>query len=90
MMTIHTNGYISLDGQFTGLAVTQGKCGTEVYTPERARYDSTTGAYIGQYAYKLHPMPRKRYALSTDEGSDKAPGRKQFEADIRALLAAVV
>lgn len=68
---------IILDGQQTGLAVTQRSSGTVVYTPEGP---ST------QYAE--HKMPQERYSLAHDHPASGAAGRQQFENDIRAMIAA--
>lgn len=76
-ITIYTNGSITLDGQDAGLGVSQGKYGTEVYVREGP----------GR-AYQALQMPRKRYALSQAGTSpNKNPGRDQFEADLRVVLA---
>ena len=76
-VTILENGSISIDGKDTGLGVSQGRHGTEVYTREGT----------GQ-TYRKHTMPATRYALGSDSPITK-PGvatRAQFEADIRDLL----
>lgn len=86
MLTIYTNGEIELNGRATGLSVHQGKYGTEVFTPERPRYDDN-GKYVGTQRYKLHAMPHKRYALSHPDGSKRTPGLLQFEVDLRELMA---
>lgn len=75
-MQIYTNGAIEIDGKDTGLGVSQQQGGTAVYTRE-----SITAAYV------RHSMPHPRYALSTDSPASGNPGRTQFEADVRALLA---
>lgn len=89
-LTIDTANRISIDGRFTGLAVTQRRDGTVVYTPE---------SVVGGTKYAEHKMPRARYTLAHDnprpmhatpELAAKFPpaaGRAQFEADIRSLLA---
>ena len=77
-ITIYENGSISIDGQDTGLGVSQGRYGTEVYTREGA----------GR-VYKKHEMPAARYVLGSESPITK-PGvatRAQFEKDIRSLLA---
>lgn len=77
MLQITTNDEIILDGQSTGLAVTQRREGTVVYTRER------TGT-----PYAEHKMPAARYLLGSDSPITK-PGvatRAQFESDVRALL----
>ena len=75
MITIDTANRISLDGQQTGLAVTQRASGTVVYTPEG----------IGR-KYAEHAMPQARYSLAHNAPASGAAGLAQFEADIRALL----
>lgn len=86
---IDTLNRIILDGQQTGLAVTQTGKGTIVYTPERL---------ATAQKYKEHAMPHSRYSLAHDaprpihaahESSVKyatPAGRTQFETDIRTLL----
>ena len=77
-ITIYENGSISIDGSDTGLGVSQGPNGTEVYTREAK----------GR-RYQRHPMPSNRYLLGSDSPITK-PGvatRTQFEEDIRSLLA---
>jgi len=78
MLTIDTSNRISIDGQATGLAVTQCRGGTVVYTPEG----------IGR-PYAEHKMPHFRYSTAHDSPASGAAGRVQFEADIRALVAAL-
>lgn len=78
MLTIDTSNRISIDGQATGLAVTQRRDGTVVYTPEG----------IGR-AYAEHKMPHARYSTAHDQPASGAAGRVQFEADIRALVVAL-
>lgn len=77
MMTIYTNGNISISGQSTGLGVKQGPYGTIVYTLECV----FTGA-----KYKEHAMPHKRYSLAFDAPASGAAGRTQFEADVLELI----
>jgi hypothetical protein len=77
-IAIDTANRIHLDGQPTGLAVTQRRDGTVVYTPEGF---ST--------AYREHRMPHARYSLAHDAPASGAAGRAQFEADLRALLASM-
>lgn len=97
-MQISTNNRIIIDGQDTGLAVTQRRNQTVVYTPEKAG---------GQGGYQEHAMPHPRYStahpapsgavvgtnwrgkVTTQEMIDKRPktaGCLQFEADLRDLL----
>lgn len=78
MLSIDTSNRITIDGQVTGLAVTQRRYGTVVYTPEGI---STT--------YKEHKMQHARYSTAHDAPASGVAGRAQFEADIRALLAAL-
>lgn len=75
MLTIDTSNRISIDGQSTGLAVTQRRDGTVVYTPEG----------IGR-PYAEHKMPHARYSTAHDSPASGVAGRGQFQADIRALL----
>ena len=87
MFEVDTNtGRITINGQFTGLHVTQARNGTIVYTPE--------GAAGG---YKEHTMPHARYSLAHDAPRPlhataelvekyKTPGRAQFVKDIFELL----
>ncbi len=75
MLTIDTSNRISIDGQSTGLAVTQRRDGTVVYTPEG----------IGR-AHADHKMPHARYSTAHDKPASGAAGRAQFEADIRDLV----
>jgi len=75
-MTIYQNGRISLDGNSTGLGVSQEKEGTNVFVCER----------LGG-GYRRVEMPHKRYSLAADKPLSGAPGRAQFERDIRAMLA---
>lgn len=76
MLSIDTSNRITIDGQVTGLAVTQRRDGTVVYTPEGINK-----------AYAEHKMPHARYSTAHDAPASGAAGRAQFEADIRALLA---
>lgn len=88
MLQIDTDsGRITLDGEDTGLGVTQRRDGTTVYTRE------APGT-----RYCEHAMPHARYSLSHNaprplhKSPDAAAlysmpaGRAQFEADIRALI----
>lgn len=77
-MTIDTANRISIDGHFIGLAVTQRRDGTVVYTPE---------SIVSGTSYAEHKMPHARYSLAHGAPASGAAGRAQFEADIRALLA---
>ena len=76
-LKIDTADEILLDGQRTGLGVTQRRDGTVVYTRERPGV-----------RYAEHKMPHARYLLGSDSQITK-PGvatRAQFESDVRALL----
>lgn len=96
-MQISTNNRILIDGEHTGLAVTQRRNQTVVYTPEKA----------GGGGYQEHTMPHVRYStaheaprgpatgtnwrgrVTTQEMADQHPktaGSLQFETDIRELL----
>lgn len=81
-LTIYTNGNIAIDGQDTGLGLSQTSTGTKVFTRED----------LGR-KYKLHAMPHERYSAAHDNPTDPrtgkptgAAGRAQLEADIRALM----
>lgn len=74
-ITIDSANRISIDNVQTGLAVTQAKEGTVVYTPE--------GLGI---KYAAHAMPHARYSLSHDKPFSGVAGRSQFETDIKTLL----
>ena len=71
MIEIYTDNSIAIDGKKTGLKVTQNQCGTVVYQPE---------------PYKEFQLPNKRYSLAHDKPISGAPGRKQFETDIKELI----
>lgn len=75
MLQVTTSNRIEIDGQFTGFYVTQKASGTVVYSVDHE------GAN-----YKEHSMPHARYSLAHDTPASGAAGRKQFEADIKALL----
>lgn len=74
-ITVDSANRIAIDGTQTGLAVTQDREGTRVYTPEgiNARYE-------------VHKMPHVRYSLAHDSPASGVAGRAQFESDIRALM----
>ncbi len=76
MLTIDTSDRIIIDGQATGLALTQRRDGTVIYTPE---------AFGRPYAE--HQMPRPRYSSVHEKPASGAAGRTQLEADVRKLLA---
>ena len=75
MLTVDITNRISINGQPTGLALTQRRDGTVIYTPEG----------IGR-AYAEHKMPHARYSTAHDAPASGAAGRAQLEADIVALL----
>lgn len=75
-LQIDSANRILIDGRDVGLAVTQRRDGTVVYTPEG----------IGR-PYAEHKMPHARYSTAHDKPASGAAGRVQFEADVRALLA---
>lgn len=79
MLQIDTSDSILIDGRDTGLKVTQRRDGTVVYTPE---------SVISGRKYQEHNMPHARYSTAHDSPASGAAGRIQFEADIRALMAA--
>ncbi len=88
-ITIYTNGHIGINGFDTGLAVSQERDGTEVYSRElMRRQDVVNGqvVWLPAIAYKKHAMPHQRYVLASDGGNGKNPGRKQFEQDVLALI----
>ena len=90
-LTIYTNGHIDLDGKGTGLGVAQGREGTELFRRERIAGHSIVNdqvVWLPARPYQRLPLPHKRYVLSHPDGSGRNPGRNQFEADVRALLAA--
>lgn len=76
-VTIHANGDISTRGISTGLAVSQRRDGTVVYTKE-SQFSGTV--------YQEHKMPHQRYSLALDRPASGAAGRAQFIADIQALI----
>ena len=76
MIQIDTADEILLDGQRTGLGLTQRREGSVVYTRERQGV-----------RYAEHKMPHPRYSAAHDAPASGAAGRGQLEADVRALLA---
>lgn len=80
MLTIYTNRAISIEGRDTGLGISQTQTGTKVYTREDV---------LAGIQYREHTMPHTRYSTAHDKPASGAAGRAQFEADIRALLAAL-
>lgn len=79
-LQIDTANRIRIDGKDTGLALSQTREGTIVYTPE---------SRASGRAYKAHPMPHKRYSAAHDAPASGAAGRAQLEADVRALLSSL-
>lgn len=75
MIQITTANQILLDGQATGLRLTQRKDSTVIYS---ADWDGKN--------YREHSMPHPRYSTAHDAPASGAAGRSQLEADIRALL----
>lgn len=75
MIAIYTDNSISIDGVATGLSMTQRADGTVIYTPEG----------FGR-AYREHKMPHDRYSAAHDAPASGAAGRRQLEADVRALM----
>jgi hypothetical protein len=68
---------ILLDGQSTGLSVTQKKDRTVVYVPE---------SRISGVRYKEFQMPSARYSLAHDAPASGVAGRADFERDLKALI----
>jgi len=79
-LQIDTADRILLDGQETGLGVFQGRSGTLVYTPE---------SLSRKVNHEAHKMPHARYCLVVDRPDNNLPGRLEFEADVRELLASL-
>lgn len=73
-LEISENGAIFLDHADTGLSVCQTRAGTEVYRR------------TGDGLYERLPLPRERYALSTDAPASGVAGLADFERDVRALI----
>lgn len=74
-LRLYANNEIQLDGKATGLHLSQGRFGTEVYSPSRA----------GQ-PYRKHAMPAERYSTTSDLTKPGTAGVSQLEEDLRALL----
>lgn len=66
---------LHINNQPTGLALSQTRAGTVVYTP----------AGVAQ-KYKEHTMPHARYSVAHDAPSSGAAGRLTLERDVRNLL----
>ena len=69
-MQVAENGRISINGEFTGLGVSQSKEGTVVYTLETYNRFTNEGR-----KYKVHPIPQVRYSLAHDKPASGAAGR---------------
>jgi len=89
MLTIDTSNRILINGCDTGLAMTQRREGTVIYTPE----SRANGA-----RYQEHKMPHARYSAAHDNprplhatpelaAKYKTAGRAHLEVDVLALLA---
>lgn len=78
MLQITTNDEILLDGQRTGLGLTQRQNGTVIYTRE---------CKLSGIAYREHVMPHLRYSAVHPAPASGAAGVSQLESDLRALLA---
>lgn len=73
-INIFTNGAISIDGEDTGLFVTQIKDGTLLYTGESKSLNR---------AYKVHKLPSQVYSLAFPNTTLSGnPGRAAFEKDL--------
>lgn len=72
MIQIDTANRILIDGQNTGLAISQQKNETVIYTTAKCL---------------VHKMPHARYSTTHDDPASGVAGRSQLETDIRALLA---
>lgn len=77
---INTVNDIIINGEKTGLKVTQAKKGTIVYTPENL---------ITGQKYQEHQMPEVCYSTAHDAPASGVAGKLKFEADVLALLAAL-
>ena len=85
-LKIDTSDSIVINGQDTGLKLTQRREGSVVYTPESA---------ASGRKYQEHKMPYARYSAAHDAPSKPGQaydpsitaGRAQLEADVRSLLA---
>ena len=84
-LQIDTSDSIIIDGQETGLKLTQRREGSVIYTPE---------SIISGRKYKEHKMPFERYSAAHDAPSkpgqaydpNVTAGRAQLEADVLDLL----
>ena len=83
---IYTNGAISIDGQDTGLGVTQRGSGTVLYRREISEL-SARSLGCEPVRYEEIPLPHQRYSLNHAAPLSGNPGLTQFEADVRAILA---
>ena len=81
---VDTTNRILINGKQTGLALSQHKDGSDIYTPESANSQ-----------YKKHAMPFNRYSTAHDApckpgekyDASKCAGKSQLETDIKQLLA---
>ena len=74
---IYTNGHVHIDGKDTGLGVTQRASGTALF-----RREDRVGGYLEV------ELPHRRYSLVHPAPLSGLPGLAQFEADVRAVVAA--
>lgn len=102
-LQIDTKNRIIIDGRDTGLAITQRRHSTVIYTPDRhglGRINRIVDDKVVQVVdvgtrYQEHKMPYSRYSAAHDAPSkpgqsynpNVTAGRAQLEADVRALLA---
>lgn len=77
MLQISTSNAIIINGQATGLCLSQTRDRTVIYTPE----SRSSGL-----AYKEHAMPHARYSAAHDAPASGVAGRTQLEADVLDLL----
>lgn len=80
MLQIDITNRVSIDGEPTGLSVTQRPDRTVVYT---------FGNTARPHEYREYQMPHQRYATSHDAPASGVPGRAALESDIIALLARI-
>lgn len=87
-ITIYTNGMISVDGENTGLYVTQRKEGTILY---RGEITPLSAKSLGcqPVSYKEFKLPSRRYSLNHPKPRSGNPGRLDFERDLLAILHAI-
>jgi hypothetical protein len=75
---LRADNAILLDGQDTGLKLTQRASVTVVFTP--------TSVVTGS-RYLEHPLPHAMYSLTHPSSASDVPGVIEFERDLRVLLA---